>query len=74
MDSLGRLLAIAAMSAGLLTTGGAGALGLTALLKPAVASPAPIDIEIPWRWHDGKMQFGKPRPVDVQIASQIDGN
>lgn len=68
LGSLGKLLAIAAMGAGLLTTGGAGALGLAAALKPAIAAPAPIDIEIPWRWHDGKMQFGMPRPVNSMEA------
>ncbi len=66
VSSLGKLLAMAALGAGLMATGGAGALGLSALLKPAsaiAAPPVPLDVEIPWQWQDGKMQFGKPRPV-----------
>ncbi len=66
VSSLGKLLATAALGAGLMATGGAGALALAALLKPAaaiVAPAVPLDVEIPWQWQDGKMQFGKPRPI-----------
>ena len=66
IGTLGKMLAGVAVGAGLLATGGAGALGLAALLKPAaaiVAPAVPLDVEIPWQWQDGKMQFGKPQPV-----------
>ncbi len=66
VSSLGKLLATAALGAGLMATGGAGALGMAALLKPATAivvPSVPLDVEIPWQWQDGKMQFGKPRPI-----------
>ena len=72
---LAKLLGAAAIGAGLLATGGAGALGIAALLKPAaaiVAPATPLDVEIPWQWQDGKMKFGKPRQAaaDVTIPSK----
>ena len=64
LGMLGKLLIGSAISAGLLATGGAGALGLAALLKPAAAVVAPaVEVDIPWQWQDGRIQFGKPRNV-----------
>jgi hypothetical protein len=71
MGGIGKLLAGAAIGVGLLATGGAGALGLAALLKPAAAivvPAAPLDVEIPWEWKDGKMNFGKPRQTVLDVT------
>jgi hypothetical protein len=72
---LSKMLIGAALGAGLLATGGAGAFGLASLLKPGVtplAPAVPMDMEIPWQLKDGKLQLGQPRQSipDITIPNK----
>ena len=70
---IGKSLGAAMLGAALMATGGGSAIGLMNLLKPA-AQPtslaAPLEVEIPWQFKDGAMQFGVPRAPasDVTIT------
>lgn len=71
LTPLFKALLAAGLGAGLLATGGVSVLSLASLLRPAAnaAAPiAPIDIDIPWQWKDGKMQLGAPQHPDSDVT------
>lgn len=70
--SIMKMVIEAGLGAALLATGAGGAFGLAALLRPVALAPAvPIDIEIPWEWKDGKMQFGSPQSTEPDLTIPV---